>query len=178
MLNDNTLKLLNDILKKVNVDDISPDSDAFEDLKDGYYLCEVETAECKDTKTTGLPMAAFRFTVVEDGLLTVVDEDGNVNLVPAKGSKNRKIFQNYLLKDEKSITRFIRDMLKFEGEKEGESLLPKEAFLEGEVMSDAVEALVGQRIYIQISSSVNDDSVSVWRNLISWSKAKALDLPM
>lgn len=179
MLNEKTLALLNSTLKDVNITDINPNEDSFQNLRDGYYLCEIESAELKETKQSGLPMASFRFIVVQDGLLTVVDADGTTTLLPAENTKNRKIFQNYVLKDEKSVTRFVKDMLKLEGEVEGESLLPKEAFMTGETLNDALEVTVGSRIYIQISSTTNDDdTVSTWTNLVAWSRAKKLDLPM
>ena len=70
-------------------------------------------------------------------------------------------------------------MLKFEGDTAGESLLPKEAFLSSETIEDALDILIGKRIYIQVSTTVNDDdSKSTWNNLISWKRAAALELPI
>ena len=70
-------------------------------------------------------------------------------------------------------------MLKFEGEVEGEPLLPKEAFLNSETLEDALDCLIGCGIYVNVSTSEKDDGTkSTWTNLISWKRADALELPM
>ena len=69
-------------------------------------------------------------------------------------------------------------MLKFEGETAGEPLLGKEYFTNSALIEDALDILVGMRIYCQSSTTVNDDdTTSVWKNLISWKRAAALNLP-
>lgn len=83
----------------------------------------------------------------------------------------------YVLKDENSIRRFVQDMLKFEGEKEGEPILGKEYFTNAELLEDALEILKGMRIWVQSSTTVNDDeSTSTWKNLITWKRAKNIGL--
>lgn len=177
MLDKSLFETLNKTLSSVKVEEISAEN-VFEDLPEGYYLVEVETAELTQAKSSGNPMAAFRFNVVENGMGTQVDESGQVELVEIK-SKGRKIFKNYVLSTEAQVTRFISDMLKFEGDEPGEPLLPREAFTTAEVLEDALGALVGSRIYVQISVSVNDaNEKSSWVNLLSWNRAKSLDLPM
>ena len=167
-------KTLDDILSKTNIKDVTSETTSFSELKDGYYLCEVVGAELKES-SKGDPMAAFRFKISEDGL--AVDEDGN--FVSLTGSKGRNIFINYVLKDETSIRRFVADMLKFEGDNEGEPILEKEYFLSSETINDALDILVGLCIYVQVSTSEKPDGTkSTWQNLISWKRAAALELPM
>lgn len=165
---------LDGVLSNTKLDDVTAESNNFAELPDGYYLSEVEKAELKESKSSRQPMVAFQLKIVEEGL--AVDKDGN--FTDLKGTKNRKIFLYYVLKDETAVRRFVTDMLKFEGETEGEPLLPKEAFTTSELLVDALDMLIGLRIYVQSSTTENkDDSTSVWKNLISWKRAKALELP-
>lgn len=170
---------LNGILGNTDLTDVTADSSGFSELPDGYYLCEVEKTELKESKTSHEPMAAFQFKIVTDGVEPLIDEFGNVTLREIKGTHNRKLFMYYVLKDETSVRRFATDMLKFEGEVAGESLLPKEAFMSSETLVDALDVLVGMRLYINVSTSERDDgSKSTWNNLISWKRAAALELPI
>lgn len=164
---------LNNLLTQTDLTDVTADGANFSELPDGYYLSEVESAELKESKSSHQPMVAFQFKVVEDGMS--VNDNGDFE--PIKKSKNRKIFMYYVLKDDNSIRRFVQDMLKFEGEKPGEPILTKEYFTNSELLNDALEILVGMRIYIQSSTTTNDDdSTSVWKNLITWKRAKAIGL--
>lgn len=164
---------LDGILQNTDLSDVTADSNDFAELPDGYYLCEVEKAELKESKTSKQPMVAFQFKIVEDG--TGVASDGTFTTL--KKTKNRKVFLYYVLKDERSVRRFATDMLKFEGEKEGEPLLGKEYFMNSEILEEALDVLTGSRIYIQSSTTENEDgSNSVWKNMISWKRAKALEL--
>lgn len=170
------LNVLDDLLSKTKLEDVSSESQGFSELPDGYYLCEVEKAEFKESKTSKLPMVSFTFKIVEDGVSYNFGEDIETTLL--KGTKNRKIFKHYVFKDESSVKRFASDMLKFEGEIAGEPLLPKEAFTSSETLFDALDILVGMRIYIQADTSEKDDgSKSTWYNLISWKRVKELELP-
>lgn len=165
---------LNGILSNVDLKDVSAEGAGFQDLPDGYFLGEVEKAELKESKSTHFPMVAFQFKVTEDG--KGVDNDGNY--FDLRGTKNRKIFIYYVLKDESSVKRFVTDMLKFEGEVEGEPILGKEYFTTSELLVDALEILEGMKIYINCSTTENSDgTTSTWRNLISWKRAKTLELP-
>lgn len=169
------LNSLNDLLGATDLTDVTSESAGFTELPDGYYLSEVENAEMKESKKSHQPMVAFQFKVVDDGL-EVNPESGNFQVIGK--TKNRKIFMYYVLKDETSLKRFVTDMLKFEGENEGEPLLEKECFTNSELLVEALEILKGMRIYIQSSTTVNDDDTSsTWKNLISWKRAKALELP-
>lgn len=164
---------LDSILGNTNFDDVTADSAGFEELQDGYYLCEVEKAELKMSKSSKKPMAALSFKVVADGLTT----DANDELVKIKKSSGRKVFLYWSLKDERTVKRFASDMQKFE-ESEGQPVLPKEAFMNSETLNDALDIIVGMRVYINVSTTENEDgSKSTWKNLISWKRANALELP-
>lgn len=166
---------LDNLLNDTDLSDVTAESSNFSELPDGYYLCEVEKAELKESKSSHQPMAAFQFNVVEDGL--GVTEDAT--FFDLKKTKNRKIFVYYVLKDNNSVRRFVTDMLKFEGEVQDEPILGKEYFTNSQLLVDALDVLVGSRIYIQSSTTVNEDkSSSVWKNLISWKRARMLELPV
>ena len=168
---------LDELLSSISVEKISSESTGFEDLKDGYYLCEVVNAELKLSKNSGNPMASFQLKVLEDGLDVVLTDTDDIVFSPLKGSKGRYIFKHFVLKDERSVKSFISDMLKFEAEP-GESFLPKEAFTTSEVIDESIAALVGMRIYVQISTSENQDgTTSSWTNFLSWKRVSALELP-
>lgn len=170
----NVLNSLNNILAEVDLTDVSADSSNFQELPDGYYLSELEKAELKESKSSHQPMVALQFKVVEDGI--GIDADGK--FFDLKKTKNRKIFMYYVLKDANAVIRFASDMLKFEGEEAGVPLLEKECFTNSELLVDALDILVGQRIYVNSSTTVNDDgSSSNWKNLISWKRVAALELP-
>lgn len=168
---------LDELLKETNIEEVTSESnDSFEELPAGYYLCEVEKAELKETKETHLPMASFTFKVIEPGKQVIIEE-GESNFQEVKNSINRKIFINYVLKDSTTIKRFVSDMLKFEGEEEGQPLLNKEYFLNSEILVDALSILEGMRIYVHISlNTKSDGSIGRWNNLISWKRAKILEL--
>lgn len=170
---------INELLKQTNINDVTSESNNFQELPEGYYLCTVDAAEIKESKASGKPMIAFTFTVSENGHHYVADKDGNAEMQEVKGSKNRKIFMYYVLKDTQSVRRFVSDMLKFEGEEAGKPLLDKEYFMNFEILEDALKILEGMKIYIQVTKSENQDGTTRnWQNLISWKRAAALDLPM
>lgn len=170
---------INELLKQTNINDVTSESNNFQELPEGYYLCNVDAAEIKESKASGKPMIAFTFTVSENGRHYVADKDGNAEMQEVKGSKNRKIFMYYVLKDTQSVRRFVSDMLKFEGEEAGKPLLDKEYFMNFEILEDALKILEGMKIYVQVTKSENQDgTVRNWQNLISWKRAAALDLPM
>lgn len=174
----NTQAILDSLLKQVNLEDVTTESSGFDALPDGYYLTEVEKAEIKTSKSSGQPMAALQFKVCEDGFDIDIDSGGTTHITQINKTKNRKIFLYWVLKDESSVKRFVSDMLKFEGETAGEPLLPKEAFTTSETLEDALECLIGMRIYAHVSTSEKDDGTSqTWTNVISWKRAAALELP-
>lgn len=169
------LSSLNDIMINTDLSDVTAENSGFSELPDGYYLSEVENAEIKESKSSKMPMVAFQFKIVDDGVTT----NDNGELIRINKTKNRKVFIYYVLKDENSFRRFVTDMLKFEGDTAGEPVLGKEYFTNSELLEDALDILKGMRIYIQSSTTVkDDDTTSVWKNLISWKRAAALELPL
>lgn len=177
----NVTNILDSLLGKVNLDDVTSSSNENRDLPEGYYLCEVEDAvlgETKDGPNKGMPLVTFTMKVTEDGLGLKVDDSGNAKLVDLKNTANKKMWIHYSLKDEDFIKRFVSDMLKFEGDVEDEPLLEKECFLNSELLLDALEILKGMRIYIHLSTSKKNGETQTWKNLISWKRARALELPM
>ena len=170
---------INDLLKQTNINDVTSESNNFQELPEGYYLCSVDSAEIKESKASGNPMVAFTMTVSENGSRYVADKDGNAEMQEIKNSKNRKIFMYYVLKDTQSVRIFVSDMLKFEGEEVGKPLLDKEYFMNFDILGDALKILEGMKIYVQITKSESQDGITRnWQNLISWKRAAALDLPM
>lgn len=170
---------LDNLLNQTDLAEVTADSSGFENLPDGYYLSEVEKAELTVSKTSNQPMVAFTYKVVEDGYAVEFDGNSDVKLDVIKKTKNRKVFMYYVLKDERSIKRFVTDMLKFEGDEEGKPLLEKDYFMNSQLIQDALEILVGMRAYVQISTTENEETnaKNTWQNLISWKRAKALNLP-
>ena len=118
--------------------------------------------------------------VIENGIGVDVNEKGDAVFVDIPKSKNRCMFKYYVLRDEKSVKTYVSDMLKFEGAEPGVPLLEKELFLSSVTMSEALNLLEGSQIYIQVSVSENKTTKekSSWQNLISWSRAAKLELPM
>lgn len=169
---------LNQLLSQTDIKDITSESNSFQELPEGYYLCSIESGELKESKSSHQPMVAFTFNIVENGHAYVADKDGDAEMVELKNTKKRKIFMYYVLKDTNSVRRFVSDMLKFENE-DGKPILDKEYFMNFDILTDALKLLEGMNIYIQITKSeAQDGSIRSWQNLISWKRAKALDLPM
>lgn len=171
----NLFDSLNSVLSSTDLTDVTANDDSFQELPEGYYLCEVEKAELKESKSSHMPMVALQFKTVEDGYkLNTEGEFINISK-----TKNRKIFLYYVLKDESSTRRFVTNMLKFEGDEEGVPILSKEYFTTASLLTDALSILEGLRIYIHISTSENDDgSVSSWKNLLAWKRSKDIGLPV
>lgn len=166
---------LDNLLSQTNIEDVTEENAGFNELPEGYYLCEVVKAELKESKSSHQPMAAFQFKIVEDGQ-TIKNED-ELEFIELKNTKNKMIFMYYVLKDDNSVKRFVSDMLKFEGEEEGQPLLGKEYFVNSELLEDALDILIGMQIYVYISSSENQNGeTSIWKNLISWKRADKLGL--
>ena len=159
---------LDSLLQKVNLNDVSSESSGNFNLPDGIYKCEVKHGELKVTTTNRL-MAMFRFKTTQNGLNML--DTGDYEEVP--NTKGQTIFKNYFLDDEKSIKIFVSDMLKFEGDVEGEPYLPKESFTTSATLEDSVE-LLGESelsIWIQITSyKKKDDSIGTNISLLSWKR--------
>lgn len=167
---------LDTLLADVDLESVSAEGAGFDDLPSGYYLCEVEKAEFKESKTSHLPMVGLQFKVVEDGIN--IDKKTGKDITLSK-TKNRKIFKYYTFKDNDSVKRYASDMLKFEGDIVGEPILPKEAFTTAATLVDALEVIEGLRIYIHVDAKELDSGEkSVWYNVLSWKRANFLQLPV
>ena len=167
---------LNELLQNVDWNTVT-DSVGFDDLPEGYYLCEVETAELKMNKAMTNQQVSFKFKVVETGIKDELDARGHSVLVEIPGTKNRKIFKHYPFKDINSVKRFVTDMLKFEGDDPGVPLLEKEYFMTAEIIPDALDILIGRRIYIQATYKEYNGQKNCWYDIISWTRAKEMGLP-
>ena len=182
---------LDDLLGGVNMNGVSAESTGYQDLPNGYYLCEVETASLEKSKTSGLPMVKFGLKVVQNGIIETQDEDNNVYLERAQGTKNRKIFKYYILdpsKDfEKAVKSVISDLLKFEGSEPGTELLGeilrdddgKLTTPSTELLKGCLEVIIGSTIYVKSETSPskkNPNEKSTWTNLIGWGRAEKLGL--
>lgn len=165
---------VNELLSKADLNNVTSEGAGFAELPDGYYLCEVKSTELTESKTSGLPMAVFSFQVIENG----VSPNTNGSFTEIKGSKNRWLRKYYTFKDERSVQSFASDMLKFEGDTEGEPLLSKEYFTTAEVMEEALQLLIGLRIYVQLSTTEKETGKTQWANLVSWKRAATFELPM
>ena len=164
-------KKVDSVLTKVDLTKTTADNIGFEDLKQGYYICEVETAKLTESKKSHNPQVALTLKTIDDGF-DIDDED---NRIPLKGSKNRKIFKYYPLTDETTVKRFVSDMLKFENE-DGSPILPPAAFTTAETLSDALDVIEGMRIYVQLSVSGEGENKSTWTSLLSWKRVADLEL--
>lgn len=174
------LAQLDELLASVNFDEVNADSAGntkFEDLPEGYYLCEVEKTELK-INSKGNPMVAFQLKVVEEGLTLSVNDRGISEFVNVPYSKNRKIFINWNLTDEAQIKKFASDMLKFEGEEAGVPILDKEYFLTSATLEDAITILIGLQIFVNVSKKENKTTkeIQTWNNLVSWDRAVKIGL--
>lgn len=170
---------LDSLLGKLDIEKIDPEgNDSFSELPDGYYLCEVEKAELKTTKSSGEPMVSLMMKVVEDGLAVVVDDKGYSDFAVIEKTTGRKIFINFVLSDEQKCYRFANDMVKFEGEEPGKPILEKEAFLSSATLLDALEIIEGLQIYVNVSTKKNNTTgeVKTWQSIISWKRAKGIGL--
>ena len=167
---------LSDLLTQVDWETVT-EVDSFDDLPEGYYLCEVEKAELKMNKAQTNQQVSFQFKIVEDGIQESLDAKGYSVLREIPATKNRKAFKHYPFKDVMGIKRFVTDMLKFEGE-DGAPILEKEYFMHEETINDALDILVGMRIYMQVSIRESQGKKSSWNDIIGWSRAKELGLPV
>lgn len=182
---------LDALLGQVNMNGVSAESTGYQDLPSGYYLCEVESAELGTSKSSGLPQVKMVLKVIQNGIIEVTDEEGNVYLSRAKGTKNRKIYKYYSLdpsKDfEKAVKTVVSDLLKFEGDtpgvellgeilrdEEGKLITPSTALLQG-----SLEAIQGFSIYVKSDtqpSKKNPQEKTTFSNLIGWARAEKLHL--
>lgn len=163
---------LQSILNDTDLNNIDPNSD-YEELSDGYYLSELTSAKI-DFSKAGKLQVVLQFKITEQGQTLKVDDTGIANFVQC-GGKGRTLFKYYNIETPENVRKFAKDMLKFEDEN-GNSILTTEYFTTPELMYDALDVLVGLRLYLQSSTSKNDKGSSTWINLISWKRAASLEL--
>ena len=161
---------LDALIKDTDINDVDAESAGFSDLPVGYYLCEVVKSELRKAKTSDNAQAFLSFKVLDDGLN--INDDGD--LIDIRNTKGKAVNKFYTFKDSDSFTRFVSDMLKFEGETPGEPLLPKQAFTDSRVIGEALQALVGSRVYINATETKGGGR---WYNLMSWKSATKMGLP-
>lgn len=168
---------LGDLLQDVNWETVTEEN-SFDDLPEGFYLCEVEKADLKENKAQTNMQVSFQLKVVDEGLTEAIDDRGNSVLRAISGTKNRKIFKHYPFKDTNGIKRFVVDMMKFEGENPGEPLLGPEYFMTEETFPDALACLIGTRIYVQASYREYQGKKNCWYDFVAWDRATKLGLPV
>ena len=168
-----------DLLSQVDWNTITEDT-GFEDLPEGFYLCEVEKAELKENKSQTNMQVSFQYKVVEAGLAEAIDDRGNSVLREIPGTLNRKIFKYYPFKVPVDIAKFVKEMMLFEGDVPGEPILGPEYFMAEETFPDALACLVGCRIYVQATYKEDKEDrgkKNCWYNLVAWDRAKKMGLP-
>lgn len=182
VLTDELRAQLDQLLGSTDLSQVTAEGSGFQELPVGYYLAEVKKAVLTVSKSSGFPMVSIQLQIVSDGLKTSDDvEDSSLVAIPH--TKGRMVFIHYPFKDGSSVTRFASDMEKFEGDKPGEPLLPKEAFSTSATLEESLSVLeeVGPRIWINnsISRSVNPQTgkPGTFSNMISWKRALQLGLP-
>lgn len=168
---------VDDILSQIDAEKIDPNTSDFENLPEGYYSCEVVKAELGLSKSSEKPQIKLQLKTLENGQNVEIDDDGDSVLKEIPKSKNRFIFKYYPLDAKQNVEKMIKDMLKFEGDEPGISLLERDYFSNTELLTAALEILEGSRIYAQITTTKNKDgNSSSWTNLISWERAEKLGL--
>lgn len=166
----NIYSSVNKILETIDTNQVTAESsDAYSQLPDGYYLSEVAKVEMTTSKSSGQPMIAWQFKTVEDGV--TIDENLNKSLI--KNTAKKTIFMYHVLKDQSSVERFISDALKFEGEEAGKPFLEKEYFTTAETLHDALDLLIGLRIWLHVDT---DNNNTTWTRFVSWKRAEKLEL--
>ena len=170
---------LDALLGKVDLSSTNEEGTKAE-LPDGYYLCEVIKAELTQSKS-GNPMVAIQFKVIEDGKRIVVDEQGYSQLHDAPKTKDKIIYQNYVLSNELQVTFFVSDMLKFQDPETNEPLFDKESDFEStQSIMDVCEVLeAGMLVYIMVQTKESKSEPGKKEkkyNPISWKRAAKLEL--
>lgn len=178
-------KTLDELLAQADLSTTTSEGQ-FKELPDGYYLSEVFDAKL-DSSSNGNPMVTLKLRVVEDGLKSVVDENGNDTLVVAEKTKDQIIYMNYVISNNMNLGFFVSDMLKFEDPSTpGKPLLAdtveeaKAFFTTTELLLDALEIIsMDSRIYVMIQTKPrkdNPDQMDKKKSLISWKRASSLGL--
>ena len=176
---------VNEVLQKADLSGVSAEGTGLSELPDAYYLSELTAAELLFGKTSGKPQAKLTFKTVENGIGETVNEEGDATRFDVKKTANKTIYLYYPLKTDdggESLKKFASDMMKFES-KPGTPVLPEEAWKRADVLYDALDLVASMklRIYIKVSTTTKvvdgEEVKSTWKNLISWKRARGLELP-
>lgn len=169
---------LDKLLGSVDLSSTTEEGVSFK-LPDGYYLCQVNKAELKESKV-GNPMVSIEYVTIEDGKKVIVDEAGYSQLIDAPKTANKKIYMNYVLSNEMNVGFFVSDMLKFQDLESNEPFFTNDDFKSTEGIIRVCDSLTaGGIIYIMIQTvEKKDDSKEKEQkfNPISWKKARRLEL--
>ena len=169
---------LDKLLKGVDLSTTTEEGVKLE-LPDGYYLCEVKNAELTESKS-GNPMVTIEFLTIEDGKKIIIDDEGYSQLVDAKNTTNKKIFQNYVLSNDMQIGFFVSDMLKFQDPETDQSIFSKEDFADTKGIINVCSTLMaGGIIYIMAQTVEKTNAPGETQKKfkpISWKRARKLDL--
>lgn len=168
---------LDSLLGSVDLSSTTEEGVGSNTLPDGYYLCQVEKAELKESKS-GNPMVVIEYSVVEDGKKTIVDESGYSQLVEAKNTEGKRIFVNYVLTNDMNVGFFVSDMLKFQVPETGESIFNKnEDFASSQKILGVCDTLSkGAAIYLMLQTMEKDGKTDQKKKPISWARARKLEL--
>lgn len=149
----------------------------FSNLPDGYYLAEVDTVKLGLNKAETNFQLIWTLVVVE-GYKVEENKSSQTgfDITELDGVANRKMFAFHSLKDSKNLISAKQDILKFEDEN-GESIVPIEFLDNEEVFEDALDLVVGNRIYIHVETDKKDPT-SQWKRFVSWKRATDLGLPV
>ena len=165
--------LYNEIAEKTDFSKANPDNNNNSDLPEGYYLSELEAFKL-GLSSTNKPMVTLQFKVIEG---YPIDKETETHDFSAPKFINKKIWLYFVVDDSKKQLSFADNMLKFEDEN-GEAIIDKEIFMDASLLNDALEILLGARIYICITESKNKDNEKIyWKNMLSWKRVRALELP-
>ena len=169
------------LLKDVNFDEIDlENTNDNNELPDGYYLCEVVTAEIGPNKDQTNDQACFQLRTIQNGERPCLEEGCDL-LEELTGTQNRSIFKYYPFKstDKKATSliykddtgkwkpgQFLCDTQLFKDD-DGNPLIEKEAFMYKETAQEALSILVGCNIYVKIETKEYNGQTSQFKNLVS-----------
>lgn len=171
---------INATLSKVDTEKVTEEGIKTE-LPDGYYLCEIKSAELTESKNHNL-MVAIQFTTTEDGQQSIIDEDGFAKTVPAPNTKDKIIYQNYVISNEMNAGFFIADMLKFEDPESNTPIFDKDSdFADIDAIANVCDILNQYQpfVYIMVSTVESKDEPGKTEKKykpISWKRAQRLEL--
>lgn len=162
---------LNDILKNIDLKNISNEQNSYIELPDGYYLVQIERAEIVNSKTSGNLMVRWELTTLENGI--GFDENtGGTKYIEKTAQK--RIYHYHILNSEQNVTRLLSDLLKFEIE--GQPAFSVDMFVDQAHIEAVLDGLQGLSIWINLTTKNSKGESSQWKNFISFRSAKQAGL--